>query len=618
MLTLSQKRAVAHQSGPALVLAGPGSGKTLVLTNRIRSLIETGNVEPCKILVITFSRAAALEMKQRFFACIGDEMAGDAGGVSFGTFHAVFFQILREAYGFTGENILRSGERQKMIASLADHFLFDHGKPGAARSEQTELLSGEISLVKNGQIPIEYYYSSSFPDEAFRRIFHEYEDWKKSLGKLDFDDMLTAAFDLLQSREDVLKAWQSRFSHILIDEFQDINMLQYRICRMLALPENNIFAVGDDDQSIYRFRGARPELMLHFPSDYPDAALYLLEENFRCSGAVTQAAEKVIAENKNRYRKMIRAVKPYGEPVTIRRFADMPAQADFMIREIRRLHDKGFSYGEMAVLTRTVMGAGYLAERFMEYGIPVRMREVPGLIYDHWIAEDIFAILRIAQGGRDRSDFLRVCNRPLRYIGRDALSGPVVSFEHLKWFYREKPWMVERIEKWEEELKLTAGLCPLPAICFIRHEMGYEEWLRAYAGEHGIKEEELLGVMDELETSAAPFDSFAAWADHILRCRSELEKQRTAGTAAPGTGQNAVTFQTCHGAKGLEYRAVFLPDLNEGIFPHRKAGNESDLEEERRLLYVGMTRAIEKLYMTMVRTRFGREEEISRFLRPLS
>ena len=595
--------------------------------------------DPARILVITFSKAAALEMKQRYFACLPPDAPHNRTLVTFGTFHAVFFQILRASYNLSGENILREEERSSLITQLLTAEI--QKNEGMQRNEAGQMgingqgmqvgqlgilsqadlkelvisVGNEISLVKNEQINLEYFYSTSCSGELFRNVYRGYAQQLKTLGKLDFDDMLVYTCELLKEREDIRAAWQKRFTHVLIDEFQDINALQYQAACMLAAPQNELYAVGDDDQSIYRFRGAKPELMQLFTKDYPDATVYLLGDNFRCSGAITRAAGRVIAENKNRFPKDIRAVPQQGEKVHIRSFSSLHSQADYLMDQVRKLHETGIPYAQIAILTRTNTGGRYLAERFLEQSIPLQMKDVSRLVYDHWIAGDVFAMLRLGMGGRERKDFLRVANRPLRYIGRDALDGSVISFERLRCFYRDKPWMIERIDKWEADLDLLGRMKPFAAVNFIRYGMEYGSWLRSCALERDIPEEELSIVLDELQESARSFDTVEEWFAHIRTFREEVRRQSREGRV--DNASDAIVFSTFHASKGLEYEAVFIPDLNEDIVPHHKARGETDLEEERRLLYVGMTRAKKYLYLSFLTARYGRSQHPSRFLRVL-
>ncbi len=607
-LSESQSRAVAHGEGPALVLAGPGSGKTLVITNRIQYLIEQKHVRPETILVITFTKAAAKQMRERFDAQSEEKHYR----VNFGTFHAVFFQILKYAYHYTAENILREDQKYMLLSELAD-------RAGLASEDERETsasLAAEISVLKNEQIALDHYYAHTCGDSAFRDIYRGYQKALEERHLIDFDDMLVYTYDLFQKRPDILAQWQKHFQWILIDEFQDINLLQYKIVKMLAAPDNHVFAVGDDDQSIYRFRGAKPEIMLGFQKDFPQASILRLHENFRCSGAITDAAGRLIRDNKNRYEKQIQCVSGAGESVEIRRLADQKTEALYIVRQVRQAVSAGRGYDQIAVLTRTNTGGRVIAERFSEFEIPFYMPDNVPNLYHHWIAQDIFSYIRLGMGIRDRKDFLRVMNRPLRYISRECVDAKEIDFERLRLWYEDKPWMVRRLDQLEEDLHLLGRMHPYAAVNFIRKGLSYDDYVKEYARQHKLPEEDLLGVADELQESAETFKTFRDWFAHIDSYSQQLEKAKQQAQKK-AQDQPSVSIMTLHSSKGLEFEEVFLPDLNEDNIPHKKAVLEADLEEERRLLYVGMTRAKSKLHLLYTKERYGREQFPCRFLEAL-
>ena len=602
-MTDSQLRAVTAGTGPVMVLAGPGSGKTLVITERARYLIQEKKIRPEAILVVTFSRAAAAEMRGRFAKRMGKKTTG----VTFGTFHAVFFQILKAAYHFDAGSILKEEERSDLILSLMRRVMDEEGQDKLLAAA----VGAEIGLVKNQQIPLEHFYSAAVPEEAFRQSMQGYEKGLRSRGKLDFDDMLTLTERLLTEREDILAAWRAKFRYILVDEFQDISPLQYKITRLLAAPDNHLFVVGDDDQSIYRFRGASPAIMLGFPKDYPDAEICALEENFRCAGRIVQAAGEVISGSGKRYEKHIRCVKQEEGKVVYRRFPGPREEALAIVSEILRRKREGVPLREMAVLTRTNAGLRYLAGVLTESGIPMNLTGSVPDVYSHWTAADVFAYLRLAQGPFDRRDFLMIMNRPLRYMSRESAAG-AESLADVAAFYREKPWMAERVEKLQEDLDRVRQMRPYAAVQYIRTVIGYERFLETYAAQHGLDARDLTDVLDEVQEGAEPFADAKAWAVHILQLRRELARKEPAAG-----GGDALNLATLHAAKGLEFDTVFLPDLNEGTLPHRKSLQAADLEEERRLLYVGMTRAKSRLHLYWLESRCGKALRTSRFLKAL-
>ncbi len=597
----AQTRAVTHGDGPAMVLAGPGSGKTLVITERVKYLIENLQVNPRNILVITFTKAAADEMRERFIRLSG------ARGVTFGTFHAVFFGILKQAYHYTGDNILREEQKFQILTDLIHRMKLE----AQDEKELAGELAGEISIVKNEQIHLENYYAKCCPENAFREVYRGYEKALRARGLLDFDDMLTCTYELFRLRPDILQAWQRRFSHILVDEFQDINGLQYAVVRMLAAPRDNLFIVGDDDQSIYRFRGAKPELMLNFPKDYPKARVILLDKNFRSVSSIVKGALEVIGENKKRYQKEIVCSRGSGSRIDIRCFSNQDHESLYLVKQIRQSLEKGCAPGEIAVLFRTNQGAVPFAQRLMEFNLPFVMRDALPNIFEHWIARDLFAYLHLAGKGTDRKEFLQVMNRPKRYLAREAAESARISFEELRIYYEDKEWMLDRIDKMEADLKLLKSMAPYAAVNYIRYGIGYEEYIKEYAAYRRIRPDEWIELLNEIQASAKPYGTCQEWFAHI-----EAYKEKQKEGRSRKNQEDAVTLATLHSSKGLEFSEVFLVDVNEGVIPHSKAFLEADLEEERRLFYVGMTRAKDRLHLFYIKERYGKAMEPSEFLDP--
>lgn len=598
----SQMRAIAHLSGPMMVLAGPGSGKTSVIVERTAYLLKQGKVPASSVLVVTFSRAAAAEMKKRFLDFIGEPRSE----VTFGTFHGVFYGILKQAYGFGPGNILSAEEKHVILKELA----IKHMEELAQEGDFLEELAKEVSIVKENRIALEHYYSSCCPDEVFREIYQEYRKVLRERRKLDFDDMLVFCYELFLKRKDILSAWQKKFRYILVDEFQDINPLQYDIVRMLAAPEDNLFIVGDDDQSIYHFRGARPEIMLNFKKDYPKAESVLLDVNYRCSKNVLKAAMQVVGHNRQRFKKKLSTPNESGQEVCFREYQNPREQALGVVRELKKRLEAGEALEDTAILLRTNQEAETLVGALMEYQVPFTMKEQLPNLFRHWICKNMLAYLDMAAGDRSRKTFLEIMNRPNRYIARDALKESKVDFDSLRGYYRERDWMCDRITTLETHLRILATLAPYAAINFIRKGMGYEEYLQEYAQYRKIKPEELLEVLDRIQEGARGMKTTEEWKAYIedytekLALLARRQRERHEGVA----------LSTLHGVKGLEYKKVYILNVNEGSIPYKKAVLEESLEEERRLFYVGMTRAKKELVLCCVKRQYGKEREPSRFL----
>lgn len=598
----SQLTAINHNKGPMLVLAGPGSGKTLVITRRTEELIRQYGVNPQNILVITFTKAAAGEMKERFVRLMG----GKGEGVNFGTFHAVFFTILKYAYHYSAANIIREDQKNLFFREIVEHLEYEI-------EDEKEFISGiisEISLVKGERMDLEHYYSINCSDEIFKKIYQAYENRLRKENLIDFDDMLVLCYELLTERPDILSVWQKKYQYILIDEFQDINKVQYDIIRLLALPENNLFIVGDDDQSIYRFRGAKPEIMLNFNKDYPEGKRILLDVNYRSTERIVECATSLVKNNTKRFIKDIRAKNSGGQEVMIKAFKELKEQNSMVVANILMYYKAGIPFSDMAILFRTNTQPRALIDKLMEYNVPFQMRDMIPNLYDHWIAVNIITYMKLAMGQRDRNLFLQVVNRPKRYISRDCFHNPKVEFEEVREYYSDKEWMLERINKLEYDLELMKNMSPFAAINYIRKGIGYEDYLTEYAVFRRIKVEELFDTLNELQDSAREYKTYEEWFFHISEYQEELKKQ----AQNQKQNKNSVALVTMHGSKGLEYRAVFIVDANEGITPHRKALLEADMEEERRLFYVAVTRAKEYLHVYSVKERYNKEMTCSRFV----
>lgn len=585
-----------------MVLAGPGSGKTSVIVERTAYMINEGKIPASSILVVTFSRAAATEMKERFLKFVNR----DRSEVTFGTFHGIFYGILKAAYNLNASNILSEEEKYSILREMTEKF----GQEMEQEGDFLEEIAKEISVVKGNCISLEHYYASCCSDEVFREIYNGYKNALRTRRKLDFDDMILCCYELFSQRSDILKAWQKKFVYILVDEFQDINSLQYKILQMLAAPANNLFIVGDDDQSIYHFRGARPEIMLNFTRDYPGAETVLLDVNYRCSGNILKTAMNVINCNKKRFRKKLTTPNDVGMPVTCKVFDNPREEAVCVAAALKKRLEKGEKLENTAILLRTNQEAESLITALMEYQIPFTMKEQLPNLYRHWICRNLLAYLHMATGDRSRKNFLELMNRPNRYISRDALKNSKISFHDLREYYKDKDWMCDRITTLETHLRILGTLSPFAAVNFIRKGMGYEEYLREYAQFRRLKPEELLEILDRIHESTRGMKNLKQWEDYIEDYTEKLNEQ----AKRQRDRKEGVTVSTLHAVKGLEYDIVYILNVNEGSIPYRKAVLAEAVEEERRLFYVGMTRARRKLVLAYVNRQYEKEREPSRFL----
>lgn len=607
-LNHAQTEAVAHNKGPCMVLAGPGSGKTLTIAKRIEYLIMKHKVRPEEILVITFTKYAAWEMKNRTRSICGPS----SYAVTFGTFHGIYYGILKWAYRLNQSNLLSDEEKYRILREILPGIDWDQEPEADEEKDYLQELAIEIGNVKNNCMDIEEYESVKYTTEKFRKLYRTYEETKKKYRKIDFEDMLIQCRDLFMKRPDILKKWQEKFQYILVDEFQDVNQAQYDVVRMLAAPQDNLFVVGDDDQSVYGFRGAKPGIMMEFMKDYPKARQILLDVNYRSSGYIVKGALRVIGNNKIRFEKKIEAFRKPDETVHVQEVKDPVQEAEYVLERIREYREKGVSYTEMAVLYRTNVDARAMSELMTEYQIPFVMKEHLNNIYEHFIALDMISYLRLSQGEYDRKYFLQIANRPNRYLTRESMKTGNVSYESLRRYYRDKDWMVDRIDQLEWDMKMICDKTPYAAIQYIRKRMGYDEFLKEYAAYRKISSEDLFAVLEEIWQNSKGYGTIKEWFEHIESYGKMLKEQNKKNGEKEG-----VNLMTMHAAKGLEFDTVFVIEANEGSCPYKKATADEEIEEERRLFYVAMTRAKRKLVISYVKEKNGKDLLPSRFVSEL-
>lgn len=602
----AQSKAITHGEGPMLVLAGPGSGKTLVITQRIKYLIEENQVKPEHILVITFTKAAALEMQKRFLAMTENRMLP----VMFGTFHAIFFQILKQTYSFNATSIIKESQKialiREVIKEIPEQQILIHEQED--EEENIHKLLSEISKVKNCGLQSHEFQSEIVPIHIFSAIYQQYCKKMSMLKKVDFDDMVLLCYQLLHQRTDVLKLWQERFRYILIDEFQDINPLQYKIIQMLASPQNNLFIVGDDDQAIYGFRGSDPEIMRHFQQDYPNVERVLLNINYRSNSDIVDHANQLIKHNVNRFDKEVIAQNTSKDGVRICYFESRQEQTKNIVSLIRQyMRQPGAQYKDIALIYRTNTHATITAEKLLKEKIPFQMKEKTGNIYNSAVAKDIIAYLTYALYQKDIRAFYRIMNRPVRYIRRDTVPMKCFTMQELVRNNQDKEYVIRNITRFYEQLKFLKGMSPYAAINFIRKGIGYDEYLRDKAEETGDSFEKWEHDLKYIQESASDFDTLQEWLLYVEHYEENLEQGKK-------EKEDAVNIVTMHGSKGLEWPIVIIPDVNEGHIPHKKAITDAELEEERRMFFVAMTRAKEKLFLFSVKEKEAGNNLPSRFI----
>ena len=626
--TLRQEEAIEHADGPAMVLAGPGSGKTFVTVHRIRRLLTSQGVSPAHILVITFTKAAALEMQERFFRLMEKENLP----VRFGTFHAVFYHILKQSAQYREYTIITETEKRRLIRDI----MHNHVRFVYLQEEDIEEIITAVSQYKirtakterartatadgGAEMQIQMYGAAGneksddmdnmpkirkMKREDFLFLYGEYQSWLAEFSKFDFDDLMTLCLRLLQEDAACLAFWQAQYRYILVDEFQDISPVQYEIIRLLAAPEDNLFVVGDDDQSIYGFRGASPDSMKRFLADYGQAKQILLDVNFRCHGDIVKAAAKVIGENESRIPKAVFSAHEDGTGIQICRTESEESLRKTIVEMLEKEHRNG-NLATCAMICRTNLECGFWAQTLHESGIPYTMKERPKNRFSHFVIQDICAYLALGQGDHARRHFLRVMNRPVRYMKRESLPETSVEREALTRYYAAAPLIQERVKRFCRDIDSLAGKRVHLQIHYIRKVIGYETFLREKYGSE--KAGELIRIGEEFEAFSRKFSSVQEMKTYMDQYAEVIKE--------PQKNAEGLQLMTMHGAKGLEFQTVYVPECNEGKIPSDKSKTQAEIEEERRMFYVAMTRAKHKLCLVYHDRKTGKDAP-SRFLNPL-
>lgn len=605
MFNKSQIQAISHMDGPAMVLAGPGSGKTTVITHRIKNLIEKAEVRPENILVVTFTKAAAISMQKRFSTLMN---GGKGQLVTFGTFHSVFYKILRKSRRYEATEIL--SERQK-----TDYIREIIGRYGISSNDISELsqnIINDIGNIKGNMLNAQEYEPSCCKKEDFIKVYNAYNLELKRDGKMDFDDILRECYLLLCENHTILEQWRELYKYILIDEFQDINRIQMNIIELLASPLNNIFVVGDDDQSIYGFRGARPEIMIEFKDYYPEAELIVLNVNYRSTQSIINVAGRVIENNKTRLDKCAHANNNKDFQPDIRKFRNQVEELKFVVSKIKEYENQGISLSEMAILVRNNSQIQEISSFLKNRKIEAESGKHRSNICNGMVAKDILSYVRGAlkfDGTYFNEDLIYVLNKPQRYISRQVVLSVNMNISAVRRIYSKN-----NIDSFLFHIEMIRKLPPQAALSYIRKGAGYEEYLRLYAIENNIPMSGLLKQLEQLAQECSKFNTLEQWINSIDSAQNSEGQNFGKKSSGEGGTNNRINIMTMHGSKGLEFKAVFIVDANQGIIPTSKALRERDFEEERRLFYVAITRAIDYLNVYAVEERLGCPIEVSMFV----
>ncbi len=604
-----QRAAVEHTDGPCLIFAGAGSGKTRVLTHRIAYLLDKKHVSPWHILAVTFTNKAAGEMKARLYEMVGDP----ARDLWVGTFHAMCVRILRrdgEAIGIgRGFTIMDATDQRSIVRDVLRDLDLDERQiaPGATLAE--------ISKAKNNLWTPDQYEERhpSFIGERYAQIYREYDRRLAESNGLDFDDLIMRTIRLIEQDETARNYYQAKFHYVLVDEYQDVNFAQYKLVSLFAAKHKNLTVVGDDDQSIYSWRGSDYRMILRFEEDFPGAKIFKLEENYRSTQTILAAANELVVNNGTRSEKTLFTNRKAGEPIVAFRAESDREEARYVVKKIQEHTQEDASFRDILVLYRTNAQSRSFEEAFLAEGIPYRVVGGVGF-YAHAEVKDMLSYLRYILNPADAVAFRRIVNVPRRSIGQQTINqlaaaaakadipvgAAVLDSDLLQRAVPRKQRELERFAELIRDLREKSQTFRVSDLLVaVMEESGYLHEAQADDTNDGRSRvenlQELLSVAREFEMNPETSSTLEDFLANIALI-SDLD------TLEPDASY--VTLMTLHGAKGLEFPIVFLTGLEEGVFPHMRAlTDEVELEEERRLAYVGMTRAMDHVYLTFAARR---------------
>ena len=591
--------AIEHGNGPCIVLSGPGSGKTFVLTNRVLFLISKFNVIPSNILVITFTRAASNEMRSRFHKLLKENSLYLNDVPSFGTFHSIFFEILKNDFGYNSKSLLNENEERTIISEILENNI--------NAKVTTETINNYIKEIKNCKLyneREEKFIPRYVSIKEFNKVYNAYQDKLFSYKKLNFSDMISKCGELLNIHKDILKKYQEKFKYILIDEFQDINKSQYEIVKMIA-HEKNIFVVGDDDQSIYKFRGSHPKVMEDFLRDYKRVKKIYLTDNYRCARKIVKFSKLVIDNNKERFIKNLKAKRDELGKLEIKAFTDSIEEDKYIIKLIKKYNREGIDLSDIAILYRTNLLSNSIKSDLLRNNIPYVIKGEDRSIYDNFAVKDIISYLKYSINSNDIESLIQIANKPLRYISRDSIRYEGTSINELIKYYKNKDYIIKNLYKFRSDINVIKNSITPLAIRYIRMNVLYDKYLINFCRENDINYEDIEDILDAFEEEAIGYNNIKDFIKYIEFSKS-IKKS--------GDNVDSINLMTFHLSKGLEYKIVFIIDANDGLIPHKKSIRENDLETERRLFYVGMTRAKDILHILFTTRRFGKNFKASRFI----
>lgn len=600
-LDKNQLKAVKANERNVLVVAAPGSGKTTVIINRIKYLVDEVGVYPSNIIVITFTKAAALNMKNRYINTFHKESSP-----FFGTFHGLFYKILlREGANI---NIIEGYITNKIIEGVLRKYSDE------VNEDRVKEAVNNISLFKTSGENINDF-KPSIAKDIFMECYDAYDKYKKENNLWDFDDLTIKVLELFKNNKRIREGYKRVFKYILVDEFQDCDDLQIEFLKLMTEgEENSLFAVGDEDQCIYSFRGSKPEYMVSFDKTFKSAKKYYLHINYRSNKNIIESSKKVISFNKERNKKDIQWYKDKDGIILCKGVYDERIQGDEISGKIRAFYNKSsYRYKENIVLYRTNMEAMSVIDSFIRNKIPFTLLDKEYNFFNHFICKDLLSYLSLAMNPYDREAFINIINKPFRYVSKTSIAyireykyekdtfDILIEKDDTPPFQRKKLDELKRDFNYIKKSSLSSG------IQYIVTDMGYIDYLKTYTERFGGNIEDLEEIVEEFKMSASSFKTIFEFFEHVDEVGKKIEESKRNKT------DDRVLLGTIHGVKGMEFKNVFLINCNEDTMPH-SSSKEENIEEERRLFYVGITRAIDNLFLFVPKMRKGKFRDASRFI----
>ena len=611
-LSSEQRKAIEHIHGPALVLAVPGAGKTTVLIHRTVNLILNHKISPERILSITFSRASARDMKERFNR---DFQNISSIPIHFSTIHSFCYNLIRE-YAYVNKikyRLIEDEKNQLNKYNLLKRMYLEINQEYITE-EKLESLLNSIGYIKNLMLTLDEYMKSNRPEvENFDKIFYTYEKYKRDNNLIDFDDMLTLSYEILMNNDYILEKYRNRYDFLQVDEGQDTSKVQMEIIKLLAKPKNNLFIVADDDQSIYGFRGAYPSGLLNFNKIYPRGKVFFMEKNYRSSKNIVSVCNKFIKNNTLRYSKTIYTDNDYVEPINIVKVNSISDQYDYLVKEL-----EGKDLSKTCILYRNNLSSIGLIETLERHRIPFYMRDVKLRFFNHWLVQDIINFMKFAQDTSNMSIYENIYYKKKGYISKKQINYAKTLNYNLSVFDRimDFPGLSNFYKSTLRQLKLDfaklSRMAPLEAIQYIEYSLEYEKYLKENSMKFGY-------TYDTLKTMLFYLKFIGENSENLQDFFNRLNYLQYLSTNSRNN-RNGLTLSTIHSAKGLEFDRVYIVDLVDGDFPSISSvegvekGKFELFEEERRLFYVGMTRAKYHLSLITVNSIGERIVEPSRFI----